>query len=242
MKFLCKGYPSLMLLVVSISTTLFLRLNPVVATTEEGLKWLYDNSKKPGVITLPSGLQYKVLKKGTGTLHPAVSSPCSCHYSGKLTDGTKFDSSYDRGEPTTFAPNQVIKGWTEAMQLMVEGDKWELYIPAELGYGEHGSPPKIPGGSVLVFEMELMQILDTSKAVPAIVCDAATKEGCNEKELAYLDKVGGGKWDQVKIKAEAQRLNGILAKEGKSMKSDLSEWMKRRIKLLDQLVSSDDEL
>jgi FKBP-type peptidyl-prolyl cis-trans isomerase FklB len=86
---------------------------------------------------------YKVLRKGDGAYHPTADSSCSCHYGGKLINGETFDSSYDRGSPTDFAPNQVIKGWTEAMQLMVEGDKWEMYIPSELGYGDSGSPPKI---------------------------------------------------------------------------------------------------
>ena len=120
----------------------------LAGTHAAGLKWLEENKAKPGVITLPSGLQYKVLKHGSGVFHPTASSPCECHYAGTLTDGTEFDSSYKRGEPTTFAPNQVsqgarvslldwlcsfvtgvaqvIKGWTEAMQMMVEGDKWEM--------------------------------------------------------------------------------------------------------------------
>lgn len=82
------------------------------ASNEEGTKFLEENKNKEGVITLPSGLQYKVLRKGTGTSHPTVDSPCECHYAGQLIDGTEFDSSYARGSPTTFAPNQVIKGWT----------------------------------------------------------------------------------------------------------------------------------
>merc|ERR1719210_584297 len=84
--------------------------------------------------------------------------PCDCHYAGRLIDGTEFDSSYKRGEPTKFAPNQVIKGWTEAMQLMVEGDKWEMYIPMELAYGPDGKPPKIPPAAALIFEMEIIKI------------------------------------------------------------------------------------
>jgi FKBP-type peptidyl-prolyl cis-trans isomerase FklB len=95
-------------------------------TNAAGQKYLAENKGKDGVISLPSGLQYKVLRAGEGGFHPAPSSPCSCHYEGKLIDGTVFDSSYARGSPTTFAPNQVISGWTEAMQLMVEGDKWEM--------------------------------------------------------------------------------------------------------------------
>ena len=92
-------------------------------TNAAGLAYLQENKDQPGVITLDSGLQYNSLNKGDGTAHPTINSPCSCHYEGKLTDGTVFDSSYARGSPTTFAPNQVIKGWTQAMQLMVVGDK-----------------------------------------------------------------------------------------------------------------------
>lgn len=101
-------------------------------SNEASVQWLAENAKKEGVTTLPSGLQYKTLTKGSGKYHPTVDSPCLCHYHGTLIDGSTFDSSYDRGSPTTFAPNQVIKGWTEAMQLMVEGEKLELYIPSEL--------------------------------------------------------------------------------------------------------------
>lgn len=94
---------------------------------------------------------------------PTIDSPCKCHYSGTLIDGTTFDSSYQRGEPLTFAPNQVIKGWTEAMQLMKEGGKWELYIPSELGYGDRGAGGSIPGGAVLIFTLELLEVLGDSQ-------------------------------------------------------------------------------
>jgi hypothetical protein len=102
---------ALLLAAVSVSVS--------AGTNEEGWAWLADNKNQPGVLELESGLQYKVLKKGRGPAHPTVDSPCSCHYEGKLLDGTVFDSSYERGEPTTFAPNQVIKGWTEAMQVSI---------------------------------------------------------------------------------------------------------------------------
>jgi len=92
-----------------------------------------------------------------------VSTPCECHYAGRLTDGTEFDSSYKRGAPTTFAPNQVIKGWTEAMQLMKEGGKWELYIPSELAYGDRGAGGLIPGGAVLIFDLELLKVKGPAK-------------------------------------------------------------------------------
>jgi len=137
-------------------------LASALATNEQGLKFLAENKKKEGVVELPSGLQYKVLRQGDGQSHPSVSSPCECHYEGRTASnfpsGPKFDSSYDRGSPTTFAPNQVIKGWTEAMQLMVEGDKWELYIPSDLAYGDRGRPPKIGGGDCLIFTIEIIKI------------------------------------------------------------------------------------
>jgi FKBP-type peptidyl-prolyl cis-trans isomerase FklB len=128
-------------------------------TKPEGYVWLEANAKKEGVTVLPSGLQYKVLQQGTGTRSPKTDTPCACHYSGALIDGTEFDSSYRRGKPSTFAPRQVIKGWTEAMQLMKEGDKWELYVPAELGYGGRGSPSgSIKPGDALVFTIEIVSI------------------------------------------------------------------------------------
>merc|ERR1719377_388395 len=112
------------------------------ASNEFGVKFLEENKGKPGVISLPSGLQYKVLRTGDGDSHPTADSSCECHYEGRTAkdypEGDKFDSSYDRGSPTSFAPNQVIKGWTEAMQLMVEGDKWEVYLPPNLAYGDSG--------------------------------------------------------------------------------------------------------
>ena len=131
----------------------------------EGEQFLQANKSKDGVVTLPSGLQYKVLVEGSGLKRPLVDTPCDCHYLGTLIDGTQFDSSFDRGKPSTFAPNQVIKGWTEAMQLMVEGDKWEMYIPYHLAYGEHGKPPKIPAKATLIFIMELVRIKGASKPV-----------------------------------------------------------------------------
>jgi len=120
-------------------------------------KFLAENKVKEGVVTLPSGLQYKVIRAGNGGGHPLPNSPCECHYEGRCAKdypaGKKFDSSYDRGSPTTFAPNQVIKGWTEAMQLMVEGDKWEMYIPSDLACGDNG---RVAG--CLVFTMEIIKI------------------------------------------------------------------------------------
>lgn len=148
-----------------------------MATDAEGKAFLAENAKKEGVTVLASGLQYKVLKAGPdGAPSPEVDTPCDCHYQGTLIDGTKFDSSYDRGEPTKFAPNQVIKGWTEAMQIMKEGDKWELFIPSELAYGESGSGSTIKGGNALVFEMEIIKVRagETSNMLSQIT-DTLTK-------------------------------------------------------------------
>mmetsp|Transcript_64094 Transcript_64094/g.178153 ORF Transcript_64094/g.178153 Transcript_64094/m.178153 type:complete len:162 (+) Transcript_64094:84-569(+) len=135
-----------------------------LATDAEGTKFLEEKANEEGVTKLSSGLLYKVLKKGDGTHHPTADSPCDCHYRGTLISGKEFDSSYKRGKPTTFAPNQVIKGWTEAMQLMVEGDKWEMYIPSELAYGDRGAGGVIPGKAALIFEMELIKV--KGKQVP----------------------------------------------------------------------------
>eukprot|EP00584_Thalassiosira_punctigera_P009105 CAMPEP_0172530962 /NCGR_PEP_ID=MMETSP1067-20121228/4546_1 /TAXON_ID=265564 ORGANISM="Thalassiosira punctigera, Strain Tpunct2005C2" /NCGR_SAMPLE_ID=MMETSP1067 /ASSEMBLY_ACC=CAM_ASM_000444 /LENGTH=203 /DNA_ID=CAMNT_0013315277 /DNA_START=33 /DNA_END=644 /DNA_ORIENTATION=+ len=145
-------------LIALLSAACFLTAVGVAATDKSGTKYLEKKSTEAGVVTLPSGLLYKVLRKGRGAFHPRVDSPCSCHYAGTLVDGTEFDSSYSRGEPSTFAPNDVIKGWTEAMQMMVEGDKWELYIPSDLAYGKRGRLPTIPGNAALVFTLELIEI------------------------------------------------------------------------------------
>merc|ERR1719510_1262892 len=148
-------------LVVAAAVFVACVLGAPAPTKQEGLDFLAAKEKEEGVNKLPSGLLYKVLKEGHGKEHPKADTPCECHYRGTLIDGTEFDSSYSRGKPTTFAPKQVIKGWTEAMQLMVEGDKWEMYIPSELAYGERGAGGKIPGGATLVFEMEIMKLKGT---------------------------------------------------------------------------------
>ncbi|RZU46770.1 FKBP-type peptidyl-prolyl cis-trans isomerase FklB [Fluviicoccus keumensis] len=123
----------------------------------KGEKYLAENAKKPGVKTTASGLQYEVLTEGKGA-KPAATDEVKVHYEGKLLDGTVFDSSIKRGEPVTFPLNQVIPGWTEGVQLMTVGSKYRLTIPAKLGYGENGSGP-IPPNSVLVFEVELLDIV-----------------------------------------------------------------------------------
>lgn len=124
---------------------------------KEGEAFLAENKKKEGVITLPSGLQYKVIKAGDGNL-PKATDTVTVHYKGTLIDGTEFDSSYGRGEPATFPVNGVIPGWTEALQLMKAGSKWQLFIPSNLAYAERGAGGKIGPNSTLVFEVELLSI------------------------------------------------------------------------------------
>jgi FKBP-type peptidyl-prolyl cis-trans isomerase FklB len=124
---------------------------------EESQKFLDTNKAKSGVKTTTSGLQYQVLTEGKGK-SPSASDRVTVHYTGKLTDGSTFDSSVERGQPATFGVSQVIAGWTEALQMMKEGDKWMLYIPYTIGYGERGSPPQIPPFATLVFEVELLKV------------------------------------------------------------------------------------
>ncbi len=126
---------------------------------EKGKQFLEENKQRPGVVTLPSGLQYEVIKEGNVGRYAKITDQVQCHYEGTLIDGTLFDSSIKRGQPATFGVNQVIPGWVEALQLMPEGAKWKLYIPSELGYGAQGAGEMIPPHSTLIFEVELLKIL-----------------------------------------------------------------------------------
>ncbi len=122
-----------------------------------GDAFLAANKKKPGVVTLADGLQYKILKAGKGA-KPTATDTVTVNYAGRLVNGTEFDSSYKRGEPTSFPVNGVIPGWTEALQLMTPGSTWELYIPASLAYGERGAPPSIGPNETLIFKVELIKV------------------------------------------------------------------------------------
>ena len=128
------------------------------ANEEKGKAFLDANKAKPGVVVLPSGLQYQVLTKGTGRV-PTADDKVQVHYRGTLIDGTEFDSSYSRGEPTKLQVTQVIQGWQEALQLMPVGSKWQIFVPAELGYGSRGAGDAIGPGETLVFEIELLSVL-----------------------------------------------------------------------------------
>lgn len=127
------------------------------AAKAEGENFLAENAKKEGVKTLPSGLQYKVLREGDGR-KPSATDKVECHYEGTLINGEVFDSSYRRGETATFGLNQVIKGWTEGLQLMQEGAKYRFFIPYNLAYGEHGAGQSIPPYAALIFDVELIKV------------------------------------------------------------------------------------
>src|SRR6184192_3078682 len=131
----------------------------------EGAKFLEENKKKPGVKTTASGLEYKVEKEGTGS-QPKATEMVTVNYRGTLVDGTEFDSSYKRGQPASFPVTGVIKGWTEALQLMPVGSKWQLFVPSDLAYGDRGADPRsgIGPGATLIFDVELLSIQDKAKS------------------------------------------------------------------------------
>ena len=129
------------------------------AVKETSIQFLEENKKRPGVITTASGLQYEIITEGTGAI-PKSSDTVLAHYAGSLIDGKEFDNSYKRGQPLEIPVTGVIQGWVEALQLMPEGSKWKLFIPSELGYGDRGAGGAIPGGAALVFEIELVKILN----------------------------------------------------------------------------------
>src|SRR5664279_4923853 len=128
------------------------------AEKEMGEKFLEANKSKPGIVSLPSGLQYEVITKGTGPV-PSATDTIKANYTGSLINGEEFDNSYKRGEALTIPVSGVIRGWTEALQLMPVGSKWKLFIPSDLGYGDRGAGTAIPGGAALVFTIELLDIV-----------------------------------------------------------------------------------
>ena len=141
---------------MGISDKLFnMKNEKAAANLKAGQDFLEANKAKPGIVTLPSGLQYEVLTEGTGS-KPLATNKVTCHYHGTLIDGTVFDSSVRRGQPATFPLNAVIKGWTEGLQLMPTGSKWRFFIPANLGYGDRQVSAQIGPNSTLIFEVELL--------------------------------------------------------------------------------------
>jgi FKBP-type peptidyl-prolyl cis-trans isomerase len=172
---------------------------------KEGEEFLAANRKKEGIVTLPSGLQYKVVKNGDGTIKPTAEDTVVCHYRGMLLDGKEFDSSYGRGEPAKFGLNRVIQGWTEGVQLMSVGSKWEFFIPANLAYGPNGSPPRIPPNATLHFEIELVGIQGKTikDAAPTAAQPVVTSDIIKVPSKAELDK--GAKIEVIKA-TDAERL------------------------------------
>ena len=169
----------------------------------EGQKFLAENKTKPGIITLPSGLQYQVITQGTGA-KPTTNDTVVTHYRGTLLDGTEFDSSYSRNQPATFGVSRVIKGWTEALQLMSVGSKWKLFVPSELAYGSNGSPPKIGPNAVLTFDIELQDIKPPTQAINVSpTAGAVTSDIIKVPSKADLDK--GAKIEVIK-KDEVERI------------------------------------
>lgn len=135
-----------------------LMMDKIKDEKEVSNKFLEENKKRPGVITLPSGLQYEIITKGTGPI-PTAADTIKANYVGTTMDGKEFDNSYKRGSPLVIPVSGVIRGWTEALQLMPVGSKWKLYIPSDLGYGDRGAGTAIPGGAALIFEIELLDIV-----------------------------------------------------------------------------------
>ena len=129
---------------------------------EEGKKFLAENKKRHGVVELPNGLQYEIIKQGTGE-KPKATDTVKAHYAGTLINGQEFDNSYKRGQPLEIPVGRVIQGWVQALQLMPVGSKWKLFIPSDLGYGERGAGGAIPGGATLIFEIELIEIVNRPK-------------------------------------------------------------------------------
>lgn len=162
------------LVVVAVIAAVFFSTGVQAGKKEDGEAFLAAKAQETGIYKLPSGMLIQVLKKGTGSKSPNANDDCDVHYAGTFPDGKKFDSSYDRGAPATFKPTQVIKGWTEALQLMREGDKWKVFIPYEIAYGASGRPPTIPAYSPLVFEMELIKVKGAGK--PAADADKQIQE------------------------------------------------------------------
>ena len=179
-----------------------------VANEEKGKAFLAENAKKDGVVTLESGLQYQVLKSGEeGAVSPKATDVVKTHYHGTLISGEVFDSSVDRGEPAEFPVNRVIPGWTEALQKMKVGDKWKLFIPAELAYGKRSPSPKIPANSALVFEVELLDLKEGESAPNPHAAGHNHSHG-NEKAEEKAEETTEAKAEDAKPAEEAEKKEG----------------------------------
>lgn len=174
---------------------------------DKAIQFLEEKSKLKDVVTLPSGLRYKVLKKGTGWRngHPKLHTQCAAHYSTNHIDGTEIESTF-RGEPAEFSPNEAILAWREAMQMMVEGDKWELYVSSNLAYQDKGMPPFVLPNSALIFTLELVKIKGKETKV-AVRCNPKTLEDCDDEMIEYIDDVVKNiGWDRDALALELEKL------------------------------------
>jgi len=221
---------SILLVLAIASGSLF--SGTLAGTNKFGKKWLKKNAKLTGVKTLPSGLQYKALTTGNGSFHPLADSKCKCHLEGRTASysskwRTMFESSYAIGAPKQFAPSEQVAGVAEAMLMMVEGDKWEVYMPSELGYGDSGKAPDIQSGDVLIFIIEILEI--QGGKIPA--CDVKTLKRCNNKEKEYILKHSSK--GKEHIEGESRRLEGM--RDGQ-MHEGKVPWLNKRIELLGHML------
>ena len=178
----------------------------------EGEAFLTENKQRDGVVTLPSGLQYEVLREGSGS-SPSATDKVSVQYRGSFINGKEFDSSYTRGEPAQFGVNGVIKGWTEALQLMKPGAKWKLFVPGDLAYGENGRRGSIPPNSTLIFEVELLQVMATAPA-PAVRPQPVTSDIIKVPSKEEMEK--GAKVEVIK----ASEVDKYIEKEKEKQKQE----------------------
>lgn len=236
-------------LVALLATVFFLLPYHLAAsgTNEVGIQFLEDNKNRPGVVALPSGLQYKVLRKGGGEVHATIETNCRMHLActtpsltpdaiGKEPeDWDSFENTYKSNAPAAFAPKYVMKGWAEAMQLMVEKDVLEVYTPSELAYGDKGHDSKVKGGEVLICRMEMESIKAWKDTNQGLACDVATLQGCTDRQTTYLEKQRLASAE--KRKGELERLRGM--QEG-NMKPETKSWVLTRIWMLEKMAEKDE--
>lgn len=188
------------------------QMSELDAFRTENLAYLDTNKAKEGVQITESGLQYRIIESGAeGGKSPTAADFVTVHYAGRLIDGTEFDSSYKRGEPATFPAGRLIPGWTEALQLMKEGDKWELAIPADIGYGERGAGGVIPANATLVFDVELIEVLTEAQMRAKA---EAMAEAHKDENQAFLDE--NGTKDGITTTASGLQYRVVKEGEGKS--------------------------
>lgn len=210
-----------------------------VTTNEFGKKFLEGHRKREFTRKLDDGLLVDVFRDGDGLDHPTEDSPCEINWEGRIAqdfpNGKKFGSTFDSGESVTLAPNQVMPGWKQAMLQMVEGDKWELYVPAELAYSDEDRPAGVGADDALVFIVEIVKIKGGRKS--ASHCNVITEEYCKDKEIEYISKLKGlgAPEGPKKIKKELTRLKSMEASGASNMNEEKRSWLAARINLLEKL-------